>query len=91
MRQFQNACFRSISAPACAAYLSACTAQAGADRSDSNFNTQNIAARRKNSQGIRELRIFNITPAIKYLKIVIPAKAGIQEYTGCWIKSGMTE
>ena len=34
---------------------------------------------------------FNITPAIKYLNIVIPAKAGIQEGTGCRIKSGMTE
>jgi len=33
----------------------------------------------------------NITPAIKYLNIVIPAKAGIQEGTGCRIKSGMTE
>ena len=32
-----------------------------------------------------------INPAIKYLAIVIPAKAGIQEYTGCRIKSGMTE
>ena len=34
---------------------------------------------------------LNITPAIKYLNIVIPAKAGIQEGTGCRIKSGMTE
>jgi len=34
---------------------------------------------------------LHITPTIKYLKIVIPAKAGIQEYTGCRIKSGMTE
>jgi len=33
----------------------------------------------------------DITPAIKYLNIVIPAKAGIQEGTGCRIKSGMTE
>jgi len=33
----------------------------------------------------------NITPAIKYLNIVIPAKAGIQVGTGCRIKSGMTE
>jgi len=33
----------------------------------------------------------NITPAIKYLNIVIPAKAGIQEGTGCRIKPGMTE
>ena len=32
-----------------------------------------------------------ITPAIKYLNIVIPAKAGIQVGTGCRIKSGMTE
>ena len=32
-----------------------------------------------------------ITPAIKYLNIVIPAKAGIQAGTGCRIKSGMTE
>jgi len=32
-----------------------------------------------------------ITPAIKYLDIVIPAKAGIQVGTGCRIKSGMTE
>ena len=37
------------------------------------------------------IQIRYITPAIKYLKIVIPAKAGIQEYTGCRIKSGMTE
>jgi len=35
--------------------------------------------------------VYNITPAIKYLNIVIPAKAGIQEGTGCRIKSGMTE
>ena len=34
---------------------------------------------------------ININPAIKYLQIVIPAKAGIQKYTGCRIKSGMTE
>jgi len=32
-----------------------------------------------------------ITPAIKYLNIVIPAKAGIQVAAGCRIKSGMTE
>ena len=32
-----------------------------------------------------------ITPAIKYLNIVIPAKAGIQEGTGCRIKSDTTE
>ena len=32
-----------------------------------------------------------ITSATKYLNIVIPAKAGIQEGTGCRIKSGMTE
>jgi len=31
-----------------------------------------------------------ITPAVKYPKVVIPAKAGIQEDTGCRIKSGMT-
>jgi len=35
--------------------------------------------------------LLHITPAIKYLNIVIPAKAGIQEGTGCRIKSGMTE
>ena len=35
--------------------------------------------------------LFNITQAIKYLNIVIPAKAGIQVGTGCRIKSGMTE
>ena len=34
---------------------------------------------------------ISITSAIKYLNIVIPAKAGIQEGTGCRIKSGMTE
>ena len=32
-----------------------------------------------------------ITPATKYLKVVIPAKAEIQASTGCRIKSGMTE
>ena len=31
------------------------------------------------------------TSPIKYLNIVIPAKAGIQEGTGCRIKSGLTE
>jgi len=36
-------------------------------------------------------RFEYITSAIKYLNIVIPAKAGIQEGTGCRIKSGMTE
>ena len=35
--------------------------------------------------------MISITPAIKYLNIVIPAKAGIQVGTGCRIKSGMTE
>jgi len=38
-----------------------------------------------------EVAFANITPAIKYLKAVIPAQAGIQEGTGCRIKSGMTE
>ena len=37
------------------------------------------------------LSCLDITPAIKYLNIVIPAKAGIQMGTGCRIKSGMTE
>jgi len=32
----------------------------------------------------------NITPADKYPRIVIPAQAGIQQSTGCRIKSGMT-
>ena len=31
-----------------------------------------------------------ITPATIYVKVVIPAKAGIQNWTGCRIKSGMT-
>jgi len=31
-----------------------------------------------------------IAPVIKYPTTVIPAKAGIQENTGCRIKSGMT-
>jgi len=31
-----------------------------------------------------------ITPAIKYVTVVIPAKAGIQKDTGCRIMSGMT-
>jgi hypothetical protein len=31
-----------------------------------------------------------ITPAVKYLQVVIPAEAGIQKNTGCRIKSGMT-
>jgi hypothetical protein len=35
--------------------------------------------------------ILNITPAVKYPTVVIPAKAGIQKGTGCRIKSGMTE
>jgi len=38
-----------------------------------------------------EITSADITPAIKSLNIVIPAKAGIQEGTGCRIKSGMTE
>jgi hypothetical protein len=33
---------------------------------------------------------FN-TPAVRYVTVVIPAKAGIQKDTGCRIKSGMTE
>jgi len=33
----------------------------------------------------------DITLAVKYLKVVIPAEAGIQKNTGCRIKSGMTE
>jgi hypothetical protein len=32
-----------------------------------------------------------IIPAIKYLKVVIPVKTGIQAGTGCRIRSGMTE
>jgi len=40
---------------------------------------------------IKRTEKSSITPAIKYLNIVIPAKAGIQEGTGCRIKSGMTE
>ncbi len=32
-----------------------------------------------------------IASATKYPKAVIPAKAGIQENTGCRIKSGMTK
>jgi len=47
----------------------------------------------------KETDLQVITPAIKYLNIVIPAKAGIQVGTGCrskiptsaGIKSGMTE
>jgi hypothetical protein len=31
--------------------------------------------------------MYVITPAIKYLKAVIPAQAGIQEGTGCRIKA----
>jgi hypothetical protein len=31
-----------------------------------------------------------IKPAIEYLNVVIPAKAGSQKKTGCRIKSGMT-
>jgi hypothetical protein len=34
---------------------------------------------------------YNNTPAAKCLTVVIPAKAGIQEGTGCRIKPGMTE
>ena len=33
----------------------------------------------------------DITLAVKYLKVVIPAEAGIQKNTGYRIKSGMTE
>ncbi len=33
---------------------------------------------------------YIITPATKYIKEVIPAKAGIQAGTGCRIKSGVT-
>jgi hypothetical protein len=31
-----------------------------------------------------------ITPATIYIKAIIPAKAGIQNWLGCRIKSGMT-
>jgi len=46
-----------------------------------------------NLNGIIDNISYNpsITPAIKHLNIVIPAKAGIQVGTGCRIKSGMTE
>jgi hypothetical protein len=33
----------------------------------------------------------NITSVDRYPKFVIPAQAGIQQNTGCRIKSGMTE
>jgi hypothetical protein len=36
------------------------------------------------------LLIYNIAPADKYPRFVIPAQAGIQQNTGCRIKSGMT-
>jgi hypothetical protein len=39
---------------------------------------------------IQILGIAIITPATIYVKAVIPAKAGIQNWTGCRIKSGMT-
>ena len=42
-------------------------------------------------RGEKDGYIDIIAPAIKYLHIVIPAKAGIQAGTGCRIKSGMTE
>ena len=45
----------------------------------------------RGSAGLSGIVFINITPAIKYLNIVIPAKAGIQVGTGCRIKSGMTE
>jgi hypothetical protein len=38
-----------------------------------------------------QLAFYNITPADKYPKFVIPVQAGIQQNTGCRIKSGMTE
>jgi hypothetical protein len=34
---------------------------------------------------------IDIVPVTKYPKAAIPAKAGIQEDTGCRIKSGMTK
>jgi hypothetical protein len=34
--------------------------------------------------------IKDIAPADKYPRFVIPAQAGIQQSTGCRIKSGMT-
>jgi hypothetical protein len=34
--------------------------------------------------------LLAISPADKCLKVVIPAQAGIQQSTGCRIKSGMT-
>jgi hypothetical protein len=37
-----------------------------------------------------EMILKIITPAIKYVTVVIPAKAGIQKDTGCRIMSGMT-
>ena len=41
--------------------------------------------------GILQINVVIITPATKYINVVIPAKAGIQAGTGCRIKSGMTE
>ena len=39
----------------------------------------------KDARGLSPVPAF-ITPATKYLKVVIPAKAGIQEGTGCRIR-----
>ena len=47
-----------------------------------NYNTSNKKIHRVRYLLLRQLNILNI---------VIPAKAGIQEGTGCRIKSGMTE
>jgi hypothetical protein len=56
-------------------------------------NSKTGAARKQATSGFQHPRrslLSVITPATIYLKVAIPAKAGIQKYTGCRIKSGMT-
>jgi hypothetical protein len=64
------------------------------DRVHFLFGSFFLCEQRKRTFRIREdlltLVYDIINPAIKYLKVVIPAKAGIQKNTGCRIKSGMT-
>jgi hypothetical protein len=43
-----------------------------------------------NKTPLHAAAVKHITPATIYVKPFIPAKAGIQNWTGCRIKSGMT-
>jgi hypothetical protein len=54
------------------------------------YATSRLTTKHSNVPDATSLNTILITSAANYSTFVIPAKAGIQEETGCRIKSGMT-